>query len=99
MTSFKDKINQVGLQAKEASKILAKIPANQKNEALLAMADHIQNDKELILEANKIDIEQAKAKGLSESLSIDWNLMKKELNQFQQLLEKLKTLKTLLEGF
>ena len=67
MNSFKDKINQVGLQAKEASKILAKISTIQKNEALLAMADHILNDKELILEANKIDIKQAKAKGLSES--------------------------------
>ena len=67
MISFKDKINQVGLQAKEASKILAKIPANKKNEALLAMADHILNDKKFILEANKKDIDQAKAKGLSES--------------------------------
>ena len=67
MISFKDKINQVGLQAKEASKILSKIPTNQKNEALLAMADHILNDKELILEANKIDMEQANTKGLSES--------------------------------
>ena len=67
MISFKDKINQVGLQAKEASKILAKISTNQKNEALIAMADHILNDKELILEANKIDIKQAKAKDLSES--------------------------------
>ena len=41
MISFKDKINQVGIHAKEASKILAKIPTKQKNEALLAMADHI----------------------------------------------------------
>ena len=67
MISLEDKINQVGLQAKEASKILAKITTIQKNKALMAMADHILNDKELILEANKIDIEQAKAKGLSES--------------------------------
>ena len=34
MISFKDKINQVGIHAKEASKILAKIPTKQKNEAL-----------------------------------------------------------------
>ena len=67
MTSFKDKINQVGLQAKEASKILAKVSTKQKNEAILAMADHILNDKELILEENKKDLDQAKVKGLSES--------------------------------
>ena len=52
MISFKDKINQVGLQAKEASKILAKISTNQKNEALIAMADHILNDIELILKGS-----------------------------------------------
>jgi glutamate-5-semialdehyde dehydrogenase len=61
MNSFKDKINQVGIMAKEASKSLAKVSTNQKNKALLAMADHILNDKELILDANKIDIEQAKS--------------------------------------
>ena len=66
MISFKEKINQVGMQAKDASKILAKASSKQKNEALLSMADHILKDKGLILEANKIDIGQAKAKGLSE---------------------------------
>ena len=67
MTSFKNKINQVGLQAKEASKILAKVSTKQKNEAILAMAGHILKDKELILEENKKDLKKAKTKGLSES--------------------------------
>ena len=47
MVSFNDKINQIGIQAKEASKILAKVSTKQKNEALLAMANHILKDKEL----------------------------------------------------
>jgi glutamate-5-semialdehyde dehydrogenase len=67
MIPFRDKINQIGLQAREASKILAKISYKQKNEALLAMAAHILNDKESIIEANKKDIEQAETKELSES--------------------------------
>ena len=67
MISFKEKINQVGMQAKDASKILAKASSKQKNQALLSMADHILKDKGLILEANQIDIGQAKTKGLSES--------------------------------
>jgi glutamate-5-semialdehyde dehydrogenase len=67
MISFKEKINQVGMQAKDASKILAKASSKQKNQALLSMADHILKDKGLILEANQIDISQAKTKGLSES--------------------------------
>ena len=69
MISFKDKINQVGLQAKEASKILAKVSTKQKNEAILAMADHILKDKKLILKENKKDLDQAKVKGLSESFT------------------------------
>jgi len=61
MNSLKDKIKKIGLQAKDASKILAKTSSAQKNKALLAMADHVLKDKELILDANKKDTEQAKA--------------------------------------
>ena len=93
MISFKDKINQVGLQAKEASKILAKIPANQKNEALLAMADHILNDKELILEANKIDIEQAKAKDLSESFVDRLELNEERVESISATLREIESFK------
>ena len=64
MISFIDKINQIGLQAKEASKILAKVTSKQKNKALLAMANHIFNDQEKILEANKKDIKEAINKNL-----------------------------------
>jgi len=93
MISFKDKINQVGLQAKEASKILAKISTNQKNEALLAMADHILNDKELILEANKIDIEQAKAKGLSESFVDRLELNEERVESISATLREIESFK------
>jgi len=42
MIPFRDKINQIGLQAREASKILAKVSSKQKDKALLAMANHIR---------------------------------------------------------
>ena len=67
MIPFKDKINQIGLQAKQASKILANVSSKQKNKALLAMANHILNDHEKILEANKKDIKEAINKNLSDS--------------------------------
>jgi gamma-glutamyl phosphate reductase len=41
MNSLKDEIKKIGLQAKDASKILAKTSSTQKNQALLAMADHV----------------------------------------------------------
>ena len=93
MTSYKDKINQVGIQAKEASKSLAKVSTNQKNEALLAMAGHILNDKELILDANKIDIERAKAKGLSESFIDRLELNDERIDSIAATMREIESLK------
>ena len=60
-------IEQIGINAKEAAKILAKTSNEQKNYALEAMSKHILADKKIILDANTIDIENAKSKNLSES--------------------------------
>jgi glutamate-5-semialdehyde dehydrogenase len=93
MISFKEKINQVGMQAKDASKILAKASSKQKNEALLSMADHILKDKGLILEANKIDIGQAKAKGLSESFIDRLELDKERIKSIAATLREIEGFK------
>ena len=60
-------IDQIGINAKEAARILAKTSAEQKNQALQAMSKHILADKKIILEANKLDIENSKTKNLSAS--------------------------------
>ena len=60
-------IDQIGINAKEAARILAKTSAEQKNQALQAMSKHILADKKIILEANKLDIENSKQKNLSAS--------------------------------
>ena len=57
-------IDQIGINAKEAARILAKTSAEQKNQALQSMSKHILDDKKIILEANKLDIENSKAKKL-----------------------------------
>ena len=93
MISFNDKINQIGIQAKEASKILAKVSTKQKNEALLAMADHVLKDKGLILEANKKDIDQAKAKGLSESFIDRLELDEERINSIGATLREIESFK------
>ena len=62
-----DSIDQIGINAKEAARVLAKTSAEQKNHALQAMAKHILADKKIILDANKLDIENSKSKNLSES--------------------------------
>ena len=60
-------IDQIGINAKEAARILAKTSAEQKNQALQSMSKHILDDKKIILEANKLDIENSKTKNLSAS--------------------------------
>ena len=60
-------IEQIGINAKESARVLAKTSSEQKNCALLAMSQHILADKKTILDVNKIDIENAKSKNLSES--------------------------------
>ncbi len=53
---------------KIASKKLAVLSAEEKNEALLYMADTIAREKEAILRENEKDIQNGKEKGLSASL-------------------------------
>ena len=62
-----DNIDQIGINAKKAARILAKTSAEQKNHALKAMSKYVLDDKKIILEANKLDIENSKSKNLSES--------------------------------
>lgn len=51
-----------------ASKKLAKLNSSKKDEILSAMADQLLKNEELILNANKIDIEDARKKQLSDSM-------------------------------
>ncbi len=52
-------IEQIGLRAKEASKILASKSTKVKNDALLNIAAAIEENREAIIESNKIDIKKA----------------------------------------
>ena len=67
MSTIEKIVNQIGIQAKVASKELARISGAKKNEALLAMAKHILANEKTIITSNEKDIKNAKQKGLSES--------------------------------
>jgi len=67
MSTIEETVNQIGIQAKVASKELARISGAKKNEALLAMAKHILANEKIIITSNEKDIKNAKQKGLSES--------------------------------
>lgn len=58
---------EIARKARDASKILTKISCNPKNEALLAMSGGILSESGFITEENQKDMEDARAKGLSQA--------------------------------
>jgi len=61
-------IEEICKKAKTASTQLAKASAEQKNKALCNMADFLEKNCTEILQANKKDVEAARAKGVKEAL-------------------------------
>ena len=58
---------EMGERAKRASRALAALPADAKNAALIRMAEAIENAAAEITEANRLDLEAARAAGMSAS--------------------------------
>lgn len=61
-------VEQIGTAAKEAAQVLAFAGTAQKNSALLAAANALEQQAESILAANRQDLENGKAMGLTNSL-------------------------------
>lgn len=61
-------VHTKGKLAKEASYILGGKTTNEKNKALELIAEQILTDKQIILEANKHDLADGKASGLSDAI-------------------------------
>ncbi|MGB8343041.1 MAG: glutamate-5-semialdehyde dehydrogenase [Chthoniobacterales bacterium] len=62
---LKAQILDLGRRARRASRALAQLSSEQKNEALLSMADEIMTCRESILAANNEDLIRARSSGLS----------------------------------
>ena len=58
----------LGRQARQASRILAHVSADSKNAALEKIAQSLEQSEVEILKANAVDVEAARAAGLSEAL-------------------------------
>ncbi len=70
-------LEELGMAAKAAEPQLIKLTTEQKNEALMAVAEGLVADAESILEANAKDIANAKANNMAEGL-VDRLLLTKE---------------------
>ena len=58
---------KIGVKARDAAFILKNIPTNLKNNALMRMADELEEQSEQIVEANKKDLENAKNNNLEQA--------------------------------
>jgi len=65
---IKQYMHQLGRQARQAARILARTPTGPKNQALLAMADALQERQAELLAANRKDMEAGAARGLDAAL-------------------------------
>lgn len=61
-------ITEIGIMAKKASRKLALLSTVEKNNVLNTAADIIEKNSDYIIEQNKLDIENAKAAGMKETL-------------------------------
>ena len=61
-------VSSKGLKARQAARMLANLNTSRKNEALLAMARALEEEKDYILAANSRDMDGGREKGLSRAL-------------------------------
>ena len=61
-------MQQLGRQARQASRLMAMADTAKKNQALLAMADALDNARDKLQQANALDLQAGKAKGLDAAL-------------------------------
>ena len=61
-------MREVGARARSASAVLAASGTAPKNAALESIAEHIQDDREALLEANRLDLQAAESTGLDSAL-------------------------------
>ncbi len=88
----KQYMQQVGQQARDASRAMARADTGVKNRALLAIATAIRRDKEKLLAANRADLEAAKAAGMEAAMLDRLALTEKSVATMAEGLEQIAAL-------
>jgi glutamate-5-semialdehyde dehydrogenase len=92
MDSIAELIKQIGEKARSASNSLRIASTTQKNNALICIANQIQESKQFILDANQIDLNAAKKNGIDDALLDRLMLNDERLNSVIQGLHQIATL-------
>lgn len=92
MMDIKAYMHQVGTQARAASRAMAKASTTTKNLALTTIAVAIRRNKEVLLAANKKDLEAAKAAGMEAAMLDRLSLSEKTIATMAEGLEQIASL-------
>ena len=80
-------LEEIGSKVKEASKSIVNIDENLKDKTLLDLSKALLDNKKEIIEANNIDIKNAKEKGMKESLIDRLRLTNDRIDNMAKALE------------
>ena len=89
---IKQYMSQIGVQARRASRLIGKAPTAQKNNALLAIATALQDNRSDLLAANQKDLAEGQKKALTPALLDRLELTE---SRFETMLEGLQQVATL----
>jgi glutamate-5-semialdehyde dehydrogenase len=92
MASIQEILVAQGIKAKQAARFLATASTNIKNEALLAMAEHLEAGQAEILAANEMDLELGKKQGLTAALLERLTLTESRIHDMAQGLREIAAL-------
>jgi len=90
--NVKEYMQQLGVEARAASRLMARADTNARNQALLAIAGGIRRDKEALLAANRQDMENARATGMEPAMLDRLALTEKSIATMAEGLEQIATL-------
>jgi len=92
MTTDLTAIENIGQRARDASRVLAQASTVQKNNALVAIADQLEQETEAILEANRIDLDTGSEKALGSAILDRLRLDKKRVRIMAKSVHEVATL-------
>lgn len=87
-----EEVRKKALQAKEASRFIAKASTDLKNKIIIRMADYLKQSQKELIEANKIDVKGAQKKGLSKALIDRLTLTEKRVDEMIKGLQEVAAL-------
>ncbi len=89
---IKQYMQDVGIAARSASRLMAAADTNTKNQALLHISAAILREKSALLAANKLDLDAARSNGLDDAMLDRLTLSEKSINTMVEGLQQIAAL-------